>query len=309
MVATASRDELDNIRLLKEETAQQLSQESRVEKTRSTGRSLNIDSLPVRIGLFIASLGIFLGCWQVLALIINKELILAGPIPTLQAVVDLLENKIPANAVGLSGVYSAMLTTLEIIVAGFALSLVGIPIGVVMGRWKSAESIIDPWINAIYAIPMVALVPVLYFAIGAGFFADVFIAFMLAVFMVTLNTFSGVRYVSNNLAEIGKTFGASEGQFLRKIVLPASLPDIVAGLRLGLGRAVLGAVVAEVLLSRNSLGDMMMAFQELLNTPFMMGIVFLIAILGIIALQTPKLVERYMFKWKESERLSRRVGR
>lgn len=240
---------------------------------------------------------------------IHDQVILAAPIPTLAAVVALMENQIPANAVGLSHVYDAMVTTLEIIVLGFAVSLVGIPIGVVMGRWKSAEAIIDPWINAIYAIPMVALVPVLYFALGTGFWADVFIAFLLSVFMVTLNTFSGVRYVSNSLAEIGKTFGATEGQFLRKIILPASLPDIVAGMRLGLGRAVLGAVVAEVLLSRNSLGEMMMGFQELLNTPYMMAIVFLIAILGILALQTPKLVERYMFKWKESERLSRGVRR
>ncbi|MDG7002000.1 MAG: ABC transporter permease subunit, partial [Nitrososphaerota archaeon] len=222
--------------MLKEETPQSVNLQPQQVGSRRSGRSFSVDSLPARIGLFIASLGIFLGLWEVFALMIHDQVILAAPVPTLAAVVALMENQIPSNAVGLSHVYDAMVTTLEIIVLGFAVSLVGIPIGVVMGRWKSAESIIDPWINAIYAIPMVALIPVLYFALGTGFWADVFIAFLLSVFMVTLNTFSGVRYVSNSLAEIGKTFGASEGQFLRKIILPASLPDIVAGMRLGLGR-------------------------------------------------------------------------
>ena len=96
---------------------------------------------------------------------------------------------------------------------------------------------------------------------------------------------------------------------MTKIVLPASLPEIVAGMRLGLGRAVLGAVVDEVLLTFSSLGQAMIAFQDLINTPAMMAIVFIVAIIGIVALQTPKLLEHYAFKWKETERMQRGFSR
>ncbi len=262
-------------------------------------------SLPMKVALFLVSFALFLGLWEMAALAIRNPVILSEPIPVLAALAALLQNQIPQGAQGLESAYTAIAETFEIIVAGFALSLIGVPIGILMGRWRAAESIIDPWVNAIYAIPTVALIPVLYFAIGGSFAADVFIAFLLSVFTIIVNTYSGVKYVSNSLAEVGKTFGASEFQFLKKIVFPASLPDIVAGMRLGMGRAVLGAVVAETLLSINSLGEMMMTFQMLLSTPYLMAVVFIIALMGIFVLQTPKLLERRLFKWKESERLSR----
>lgn len=265
--------------------------------------------LSVRVALFFASFALFIILWQAAAMLLNNRVILSAPLPVFQAVLGLLQNQIPLGAQGIEDAYTAVLLTLEIIAAGFVLSLVGIPIGIVMGRWKAAESIIDPWVNAIYSIPTVALIPVLYFAIGASVASDVFVAFLLSVFTIIVNTYSGVKYTSSALAEVGKTFGASESQFLTKIVLPASLPDIVAGMRLGLGRAVLGAVVAETLLSVSSLGEMMMTFQMLLNTPYLMAVVFLIALMGIFALQTPKILEQRLFKWKETERLSRSLGR
>lgn len=274
--------------------------------------SLAIDqdaSLGVKIALFLISFALFLGLWEVAALVLKNPVILSEPLAVMVALAALLQNQLPLGGQGLESAYLAILETLEIIGAGFGLALIGIPIGVLMGRWKAAEAIIDPWINAIYAIPTVALIPVLYFAIGASFAADIFIAFLLSVFTIIVNTYSGVKYVSNSLAEVGKTFGASETQFLTKIVIPAALPDIVAGMRLGMGRAVLGAIVAETLLSINSLGEMMMTFQMLLSTPYMMAVVFIIALMGIFALQTPKILERRMFKWKEGERLSRGLRR
>jgi NitT/TauT family transport system permease protein len=273
-------------------------------KTPSTTTSREV-ALPIKVALFLVSFALFLGLWEAAALVLKNPVILSEPLAVMAALTGLLQNRIPLGAQGIENTYTAILQTLEIIVAGFGLSLIGIPIGVVMGRWKAAESIVDPWINAIYAIPTVALIPVMYFAIGGSMIADIFVAFLLSVFTITINTYSGVKYVSNSLAEVGKTFGASESQFLTKVVFPASLPDIVAGMRLGMGRAVLGAVVAETLLSINSLGEMMMTFQMLLNTPYLMAVVFVIALMGIFVLQTPKLLERKLFKWKEGERLSR----
>jgi len=178
-----------------------------------------------------------------------------------------------------------------------------------MGRWKTAEIVIDPWLNAAYSIPIVILIPMLYFAIGADFFAEVFVTFLLTVFTVIVNTHNGVRYVSNSLAEVGKSFGASEAQFIAKIILPASLPDIIAGMRIGMGRAILGAVLAEALMSGNGLGGMMFTFQAVLNTPYMMAVVLLIALMGVVVLQFPKLLERRLSRWKETETTSMEARR
>src|SRR5579875_1052498 len=131
-------------------------------------RSL-VDTLPFRIALVLLSFGIFLALWQVLTVLINSQTILSGPVPVIKALVALLAGYVPIGMQGMGNIYTSILTTLEIIGAGFAFSLVGVPIGLVMGRWKAAEFIIDPWINALYYIPMVALIPILYVLIGSGF--------------------------------------------------------------------------------------------------------------------------------------------
>ena len=275
-----------------------------------------LQSLRVRVGLLLIGLVLFMVMWEAGVLLIHDQIILSDPVSLGGAIVALFQNHIPPRAGGVADIYSAIASTVELIIAGFALSLIGIPIGFAMGRWEAAESIIEPWINALYAIPMVALVPLVFFASGSlipaglfqahgGFLPDVFVVFFMTVFTIIINTYHGVRYLSNALAEVGKSLGATEWQFTRYIILPASLPDIVAGMRLGLGRAVLGAIVAEALLSVNSLGFMMMSFQEILYTPGMMAVVLIIAVIGIAVLQTPKLIERRVFKWKKGERLAR----
>ncbi len=263
-------------------------------------------SIWARIGIFLASFTVFLVLWQVIASLSNNSLIVSTPLPVFQALVKLLGNKIPPAATGIQLPDAAAAQTLEIILIGFGLgAVVGVPVGIVAGRWSFAESIIDPWVSATYSIPIVALIPVLYYALGGSLFADVFITFLLSVFTIIVNTQNGVKYMSSSLAEVGKSFRASEFQFLSKVVLPASLPDIVTGLRIGIGRAILGAILAEALLSENGLGGIMMTFQALYDTPYMMATVIIIAVLGIVVLQVPKALENHLFRWKESERLSR----
>jgi len=273
-------------------------------------KSSHTMSLLVRFGIFCASLGLFFVLWEVAALSAGNSLILVGPIPVLQALIALLQNHLPRGILGIQGADAAILQTLATIVFGFALAcVVGIPVGLIMGRWKTAEVLIDPWLSATYSIPIVILIPMLYFAIGANFYAEVFVTFLLTVFTIIVNTHHGVKYVSNALAEVGKSYGASESQFVSKIILPASMPDIISGMRIGMGRAILAAVLAEVLMSGNGLGGMMMTFQDVLNTPYMMAVVFLIALMGIAVLQLPKILERRLFRWKETETLSREIRR
>jgi NitT/TauT family transport system permease protein len=289
-----------------------------VEKAPPTTRTSNVESFTIqreefkvsetvfwKVTLGSVGLAVFVGAWEIYALFIGNPVRVATPTAVLASLYALLQNQIPPAIAGVSNIYTAILATLELIVLGFGVSLVGIPIGLVMGRWKAAEAIIDPWINALYAIPLVALIPLIYLAWGGSFAGALLVVFIFTVFTITLNTFHGVRYVSNSYAEVGKSFGASERQFFRHIILPASAPDIVAGMRLGLGRAVLGSIVAEALLLYNGLGYMMFSFQSYTRTSYMMATVSVIALLGLFFLNTPKLLERRLFRWKEGERLSR----
>jgi NitT/TauT family transport system permease protein len=259
-----------------------------------------------RLSLGAVGLALFIGVWELYALYVADPVNVATPISVAGSLYALLLNHIPPGIVGVENIYAAILETLELVTIGFGVSLLGIPVGFVMGRWKLAEAIIDPWINALYAIPLVSVIPLIYLAQGGGTFAgEVLVVFIFTFFTITLNTFHGVRYVSNSYAEVGNSFCATERQFIRHIVFPSSLPDIVAGMRLGLGRAVLGSIVAEALLSFHGLGELMISFLSYTRTSYMMATVTIIAILGIFFLNTPKLVERRLFRWKEGERLSR----
>jgi ABC-type nitrate/sulfonate/bicarbonate transport system permease component len=269
-------------------------------------------SLPKKIAIFLASLGIFIALWQGLAYLAGNSAILAGPVPVAKALSGLLEITPSSYArLGLENAYGALAETFEVVTLGLGLSVaVGVPIGVIMGRWRLAGTLLEPWVSATNSVPIVVLIPSLYFSIGGGFRADVFISFVLSVFTVILNTHSGVSYIGNALAEVGKTFGASEKQFISKIIIPASLPDIVAGIRIAVGRALLGAVMAEALLGGNhGLGGFMITFEDILNTPAMMASVVLIAIVGITLFQVPKILEKRLFRWKENDRISRRTKR
>ncbi|PSN98697.1 hypothetical protein B9Q11_01880 [Candidatus Marsarchaeota G2 archaeon ECH_B_SAG-F08] len=278
---------------------------------------IDLNTIQAKVIFTIVSILLFGAIWELAAKLINNHVILPTPISSFKALYLLIQNKIPPGAAGVGSFESMLLQTLEITAIGFLLSsAVGIPIGYLIGRWRAAEAIIDPWINALYAIPMVALIPLLYFGSGSlipvsvfdyqgDLLPDVLVSFIMAVFTIIINTYQGVRLVSNSLVEVGKAFGASENQLTRHVVIPAALPDIVAGMRLGLGRALLGAIIAEALLSTNGLGYAMLAFQSILNTPYMVATIMVIAFIGFVLLQTPKLIERRLFKWKETERIKR----
>jgi len=278
---------------------------------------IDLNTIQAKVIFTIVSILLFGAIWELAAKLINNHVILPTPISSFKALYLLIQNKIPPGAAGVGSFESMLLQTLEITAIGFLLSsAVGIPIGYLIGRWRAAEAIIDPWINALYAIPMVALIPLLYFGSGSlipvsvfdyqgDLLPDVLVSFIMTVFTIIINTYQGVRLVSNSLVEVGKAFGASENQLTRHVVIPAALPDIVAGMRLGLGRALLGAIIAEALLSTNGLGYTMLAFQSILNTPYMVATIMVIAFIGFVLLQTPKLIERRLFKWKETERIKR----
>ena len=123
--------------------------------------------------------------------------------------------------------------------------IVGLPFGVMLGRSETMNSLFDPFITALNATPRLIFLPLVMVWFGIGLFSEVLIVFIGAVFPLLINTYAGVRNADRLLINVVRSFGASEWEINKLVVLPNSLPFIVAGLRLAIGRAILGVVVAE----------------------------------------------------------------
>jgi NitT/TauT family transport system permease protein len=139
-----------------------------------------------------------------------------------------------------------LLQSAKAFTSGLALSIIfALPIGVILGRSDTLNAMFDPFITAINATPRLVFLPIIMIWVGIGYWTVTLIVFIGAVFPLLINTYAGVRNADRVLISVVKSFGASEWEINKLVVLPNSVPFIVAGLRLAIGRAILGIVVAE----------------------------------------------------------------
>lgn len=183
--------------------------------------------------------------------------------------------------------------------AGLGLAiLVGLPLGVVMGRFRILEDLLDPYITAANATPRIVLLPLLILWFGIGIWSKVLIVFAGAVFPLLINTYIGVKNVNRVLVNVVRSFGAGEWQLMKIVVLPNSLPYIIAGLRLAIGRAILGVVVGEFFGASEGLGYMIAAAA----TNYKVDVVFVgVAIfmaLSVILTLAVKQLEARLASWR-----------
>jgi len=141
--------------------------------------------------------------------------------------------------------------------AGLGLSIVvGLPLGLLMGRSQTLEALLDPYVTSFNASPRIVWLPLMILWFGIGIWSKIVIVFAGAVFPLLINTYTGVKNVNRVLVNVVRSFGANEWQLMKVVVLPNSLPYIIAGLRLAIGRAILGVVVGEFFGSSQGLGYM-----------------------------------------------------
>ncbi len=145
--------------------------------------------------------------------------------------------------------------TLAHSVAGLVLSLViGVPIGILFAARRSIADVIEPYFLGFYSLPRVALAPLFILWFGIGSISKIMMAFSMVVFIVILNTHEGLRGVDRDLVDMLKSMRASKGYVLRKVLLPSIVPWIFASLRVGIGLALVGAVIGELLGANRGLG-------------------------------------------------------
>jgi ABC-type nitrate/sulfonate/bicarbonate transport system permease component len=197
----------------------------------------------------------------------------------------------------------SLLVSLSALAAGFGASLVlGVILGLVMGRSRLAEAIMEPHINALYATPQVALTPLLMMWLGLGFGVKVAVIFLFVFFPILINTASGAKNVSASMVEVGKAYLAPSRQILLKIIFPAALPFIMAGVRIAIGRGLVGMIVAELFTAITGLGAMLSLYGNIFETAKMFVVIIVLALLGIGLIHATQWLERKLAGWKETER-------
>lgn len=240
-----------------------------------------------------ASVLCFLSAWEIYGRR-TDPLLLTYPTAVLSAALQLIgTGELPRQLM-------ASLLTLGV---GFVLSVVlGVGFGLVMGSSRIAEAALDPHMNALYATPQVALIPLLMMWFGLGFTIKAVIIFSFAFFPILINTASGVRNVGASMVEVGRAYMASHRQILLKIIFPAALPFIMAGVRIAIGRAIVGMVVAELFTAITGLGAMLTLYGNLFETAKMFVIIIVFGLLGVALIRATQALENRMARWKETER-------
>ena len=194
---------------------------------------------------------------------------------------------------------AALAESLQPFFVGFALAIaVGVPLGLVVGRFRTAEAALGIYITAGYAMPLVALVPLLILWLGLGFKVKVAVIFLMSLFPICINTWLGVTAVPKSLIEVGKSFVASDAVILRRIVLPATLPYIMAGTRLAVGRAVVAMVVAEFFTTISGLGAIIINSANNFDTATMFVPIVVLMFLAVGLNSLIGVVERRVAPWQ-----------
>ena len=194
---------------------------------------------------------------------------------------------------------AATLESLRPFVVGYGLAiLLGVPLGLVIGRYRVAEAALGIYVTAGYAMPLVALVPLLMLWLGLGFAVKVAIIFLMSVFPICINTWLGVTSVPKTLIEVGKSFVAPNSVILRRIVLPATLPYIMAGIRLAVGRAVVAMVIAEFFTSISGLGAIIQTSANNFDTATTFVPVIIIMLMAVSLNFLVGAIERWVAPWQ-----------
>lgn len=197
---------------------------------------------------------------------------------------------------------SALLESLREFGIGLgAAILVGIPLALAWARFDLVDWAIQGYVNALYATPLVAIVPLLVLWFGFGLKAKVVIVFLFAVFPVMLSTYQGARSVDRELLEVAQSFGSKELQTWRHVVLPSSVPFIAAGLNIGVGRALVGLIIAEFYTSAGGLGYLVLAAGNTFQTAKMFVPIIVVMALGVVLLGATRTIKLKVSPWSEQE--------
>jgi ABC-type nitrate/sulfonate/bicarbonate transport system permease component len=239
------------------------------------------------------SVAIFLLVWQIAGRHVSP-LFLATPSAIFAAAIELLQS---------GELVAATKSSLTAFSLGMLIAIVGgVVIGMLMGQFWLIEYALEPFVDALNAIPRVALIPLIILWFDLNLQGKVVIISSIAIVPVIINTFSGVKDVRGSLIEIGQAYCASRSQIFFKIIIPAALPFIMSGARTAIGFGLTGMVVAEFFTSINGLGGLIVLFGNRFATAKLFVPVIIVGVMGITLSQVVLYFEHRLAPWRASER-------
>ncbi len=186
---------------------------------------------------------------------------------------------------------------------GYGLAVVvGVPLGILMGWYRRFNALLEPFVNALYATPRIALMPLIIIWFGVDMTSKVAIIFLSTVFPILVNTMTGVRTIDRDFIKVARSFGATDGQLFLTVALPSSVPNLLTGLRLGLGHALIGIVVGEMYGASAGIGYMMQMAGATFQTDRVMVGIIIIAAAGMALTQVLKMIENRFEMWRVDHR-------
>jgi NitT/TauT family transport system permease protein len=232
---------------------------------------------------------VFLGLWEWAALV-PVSFNFPTPWATLVALLQLL---------GSGALLAATFTSLQSLLLGFGVAvLIGVPLGLLMGVVGPLGRVARVYLDLLIALPTAALIPLVILSFGISIASSAVIVFVFSAPFIAMNAYGGVRDVRPRLVEMANSFGASWRQLFHRILLPGALPMILAGMRLGLSRAFLGLIVAELLLSPFGLGKLIMLARSSFEHDRMFAAVVWTLLLAGAALAALAKVEARLLHWR-----------
>ena len=228
--------------------------------------------------------------WEVVSrFLVANTLFLAAPSQIFTAIVALARSGELWRHMSVSAIEFAL---------GYVIaSVLGVIIGFAMAESPTAKRALQPWISGLYATPTIALAPLFILWLGIGIWSKVLVVIFLVLFPVTINTEAGLRTTSERLIEMLRSFGATPRQIFFKVSLPSAVPFILAGLKLGIGRGLIGVVVAELFGSRAGLGRLIAQSADAFNMPDLFAGVVVLAAAGIVLTAGFGWIENRLVPW------------
>ncbi|GAA4075267.1 ABC transporter permease [Actinomadura miaoliensis] len=234
---------------------------------------------------------VLLAIWEIAARQV-EPILAAPPSRVLRAMVTMTQD---------GSLPKAVLETAKPFAAGYLLAIVaGVPIGLLVGRFRVVEAALGWLVIAGYAMPMIALIPVFVLWFGLGFAVKTVMVMVMTVFAIIINTWNGVQNVPRTTIEVGTAFNASQARILRQIVIPSVIPSIMTGLRIGIGKAVIGIVIAEFFTALGGLGGVIVEAGHSFQPDRMFAAVVVLMVAAVVLTWLIGLAERRIAPWNRS---------
>jgi ABC-type nitrate/sulfonate/bicarbonate transport system permease component len=249
------------------------------------------DNRRMRIALGTLAVLVAFGIWELLTILqVQPRILLPNPADVVNAFKEIFASPTVGADFAASG---------KELLYGYVLAVVvGIVFGLLIGWYRPVGYLLDPFVNFAYAVPRVAVSPLLLVWLGIGISSKIALVFLVAVFPVLINTISGIRNLDRQLLRTARCFDASDLQIFRTVALPGSIPFILSGMRLGIGSALIGVFVAELVGAQHGVGQLIVDAGNQFQTAKVFAGLIIFAVTGVILSAAVRRAEKHFEAWR-----------